>query len=73
MNCLKSLTIAAALTAAGTQAFAGGFTPVVDVAPVTPVEIVEPQPQRSTFGILLPLALLGGLVALAVASDDDSE
>ena len=71
MNCLKSLAIAAALTAAGTQAFAGGFAPVVDVAPVTPVEIVEPQPQRSTFGILLPLALLGGLVALAVASNDD--
>ena len=73
MTFLKSLTIAAALTAAGTQAFAGGFAPVVDVAPVTPVEIVEPQPQRSTLGILLPLALLGGLVALAVSSDDDSE
>ena len=37
------------------------------------VGIVEPEAPRSTFGILLPLALLGGLVALAVASDDDSE
>ena len=71
MTFLKSLTIAAALTAAGTQAFAGGFAPVV-VDP-EPVVVVEPEPQRSTFGILLPLALLGGLVALAVASDDDSE
>ena len=74
MNCLKSLAIAAALTAAGTQAFAGGFAPVVvDAAPVAPVEVVEPAAPRSTFGILLPLALLGGLVALAVASDDESE
>ena len=70
MNCLKSLAIAAALTAAGTQAFAGGFAPVVDVAPVTPVQIVEPAPQRSSLGILLPLALLGGLVALAVSAND---
>lgn len=69
---VKSFALAAALTAAGTQAFAGGFAPVVDVAPVAPVTIVEPEPQRSTFGILLPLALLGGLVALAVASDDNT-
>ncbi len=73
MRHLKSVALAAALIAASGQAFAGGFAPVVDVAPVTPVEIVEPQPQRSTFGILLPLALLGGLVALAVASDDDED
>ena len=73
MRHLKSLAIAAALAAAAGQAVAGGFAPVVDVAPVTPVEIVEPTPQRSTFGILLPLALLGGLVALAVAGEDDDE
>jgi hypothetical protein len=73
MRHLKSLALATALAAAGTQALAGGFAPVVDVAPVEPVVIVEPEAPRSTFGILLPLALLGGLVALAVASDDDSE
>ncbi len=73
MRHLKSLALATALVAAGTQAFAGGFAPVVDVAPVEPVVVVEPEAPRSTFGILLPLALLGGLVALAVASDDDSE
>ena len=73
MNCLKSLAIAAALIAAATHAFCGCFAPFVDVAPGTRVDFVAPQSPRSTFGILLPLALLGGLVALAVASDDDSE
>ena len=73
MRLTKTLLAASIAATLASQAFAGGFAPVVDVAPVTPVEIVEPQPQRSTFGILLPLALLGGLVALAVASDDDSE
>ena len=72
---LKTVALAAgvAATLAG-QAFAGGFAPVVADAPIAaPVTVVEPEAPRSTFGILLPLALLGGLVALAVASDDDSE
>jgi hypothetical protein len=70
MRYLKTLAVAATLAAVSSQAVAGGFAPVVDVQPVTPVEIIEPTPQRSTFGILLPLALLGGLVALAVAADE---
>ena len=74
MTYLKSLVLAAAAATLASQAVAGGFAPVVvDAAPVAPIEVVEPAAPRSTFGILLPLALLGGLVALAVASDDESE
>ncbi len=74
MTYLKSLVLAAAAATLASQAVAGGFAPVVvDQAPVAPVTVVEPTAPRSTFGILLPLALLGGLVALAVASDDDDE
>ncbi|TNC71795.1 hypothetical protein [Rubellimicrobium roseum] len=62
------LAAAVAATVAG-QAVAGGFAPVV--AEPEPVVVVEPEAPRSTFGLLLPLALLGGLVAIAVASDDD--
>ena len=74
MRHLKSLALAAAMAAAASQAVAGGFAPVVaEPAPVAPVVIAEPEAPRSTFGILLPLALLGGLVALAVAAEDDDE
>jgi hypothetical protein len=71
MRHLKSLALAAAIAAVGSQAIAGGFAPVtVDPEPVV---VVEPEAPRSTFGILLPLLLLGGLVAIAVASDDDDD
>ncbi|TNC71796.1 hypothetical protein [Rubellimicrobium roseum] len=73
MKNLKVLALSAAVaaTVAG-QAVAGGFAPVVaEPTPVAPEVIVEPEAPRSTFGLLLPLALLGGLVAIAVASDDD--
>jgi hypothetical protein len=74
MRHLKSLALAAALAAAASQAVAGGFAPVVtEPVPVAPVVVTEPEAPRSTFGILLPLALLGGLVALAVAADEDDE
>jgi hypothetical protein len=73
MRHLKSLVLAAAVAAVGSQAVAGGFAPVVVEPVVTPVTVVEPTAPRSTFGILLPLALLGGLVALAVANDDDDD
>lgn len=71
MRHLKSLALAAALAAAGSQAVAGGFAPVV-VDP-EPIVVVEPEQPRSTFGILLPLLLLGGLVAVAVAAGDDDD
>lgn len=74
MRHLKSFALAAALAAAAGQAVAGGFAPVVvEPAPVAPVTVVEPEAPRSTFGILLPLALLGGLIALAVAAEDDDD
>ncbi|TNC49786.1 hypothetical protein FHG66_09715 [Rubellimicrobium rubrum] len=74
MRLTKALLASAVAATLASQAVAGGFAPVVvDAAPVEPVVVVEPEAPRSTFGILLPLALLGGLVALAVASDDESE
>jgi hypothetical protein len=72
MRFTKPLALAAALAAASGPALAGGFAPVVPVAP--PSVIVEPPPApRSTWGIILPLALLGGLIALAVANESDSD
>ena len=74
MRHLKSLVLATAMISVAGQAFAGGFAPVVaEPAPIAPVVVTEPAAPRSTFGILLPLALLGGLVALAVANEDDDE
>ena len=71
MRLTRSIALAAAMTAAAGSAFAGGFAPVV---PGTePVVVVEPTAPRSSFGLILPLALLGGLVALAVASSDDDD
>ena len=72
---LNKIVLAAVLgTTVASQALAGGFAPVVaEPAPVAPVVVTEPEAPRSTWGILLPLALLGGLVALAVANDDDDE
>jgi hypothetical protein len=69
MHHLKSLALAAALASVATQSLAGGFAPVV-VDP-EPVVVVEPEAPRSTFGILLPLLLLGALVVIATQDDDD--
>jgi hypothetical protein len=71
MRLTKTLLAAVIGATLASQAVAGGFAPVV-VEP-QPTVIVEPEAPRSTFGILLPLALLGGLVALAVAAEDDDE
>ena len=71
MRLTKPLLAAAVGATLASQAVAGGFAPVV-VEP-EPVVIVEPEAPRSTFGILLPLALLGGLVALAVAAEEDDD
>ncbi len=63
------LAAAVAATMAG-QAFAGGFAPVV--VDEQPVVVVEPEQPRSTFGFLLPIGLAAGLVALAIAAEDDT-
>jgi hypothetical protein len=68
MRLTKTLVAASLAAVLASQAVAGGFSPVV-VEPQEPLVVVEPEPQRSSLGILLPLALLGGLVALAVAAD----
>lgn len=60
---MKKLVLAAALTAAGSTAFAGSLAEPVIEAPV----IVE-EASSSSSGILLPLLLLV-LVAAAVAAD----
>jgi hypothetical protein len=71
---LNKIVLAAVLGATvASQAVAGGFAPVVVEPAPAPVIVTEPEAPRSTWGILLPLALLGGLVALAVANDDDDE
>lgn len=73
MRCFKHLALTAAFVAASAPAFAGGFAPViVSPAPAEPVVIVEPDTPRSTFGFLLPLGLAAGLVALAIAADEES-
>lgn len=71
---LTKIVLAAVLGATlASQAVAGGFAPVVVEPAPAPVVVTEPEAPRSTWGILLPLALLGGLVALAVANNDDDE
>ena len=73
MRLTKTLLATAIAATLASQAVAGGFAPVVVEPQPQPTVIVEPEAPRSTFGILLPLALLGGLVALAVAAEDDDE
>lgn len=70
MRLLKSLLLASVAATLAGQAIAGGFSAEV-VEP--PVVVVEPEAPRSTFGLILPLALLGGLIALAVANEDDDD
>jgi len=68
-----SKTIAAAAVAAmtTTTAFAGGLAPA---APEPTVVVpVEPAPQRSSWGIILPILGVALLIALAKKDKDDDE
>ena len=67
MRLTKTLTAAALASLVAGSAFAGGFAQEVVEAPV---EVVEPMAETSSWGIILPLAALGALVALAVSSDN---
>lgn len=67
----RVLTTVLALGLGAGPALAGGFAPVV-VAP-DPVVVVEPEAPRSTWGLLVPLLLLGALVVIATRDDDDEE
>jgi hypothetical protein len=70
MRLTKILTAAAVASLVAGSAIAGGFAQEVVEAPVV---VVEPEVQSSSWGIILPLAALGLLVALAVSSDDSSD
>ncbi len=71
MRVTKTLISAALAASIATSSLAGGFSPVVDEAPVV---IVEPEQERSTWGIVIPLIVVVGLICLATCgSDDDDE
>ena len=70
MRLTKTLTAAALASLVAGSAIAGGFAQEVVEAPVV---VVEPVAETSSWGIILPLAALGLLVALAVSSDDGEE
>lgn len=70
MRLTKTLTAAVLASLVAGSAMAGGFAQEVVEAPVA---IVEPVAETSSWGIILPLAALGLLVALAVSSDDSSD
>lgn len=72
MRAFRSFALIAVLAGLSGPVLAGGFAaPMVE----GPVVLVEPDAPRSTWGVILPLALLGGLIALAVAnsSNDDDD
>ena len=61
---MKKLALAAAISAAGTTAFAGGYAePIIEV-PV-PVVVEETTTSSSAAGIVVPLLLLAIIAAAA--------
>lgn len=70
MNLTRTLTAAALASLVTGSAIAGGFSPPVEQPAVV---IGEAESATSSWGIILPLAALGLLVALAVSSDDSSD
>lgn len=61
----KVAIAAVALSLSGMAAQAGNLSPVVIETPPT---VIVDNDDRGSFGLLLPLALIGGVVALASAS-----
>ena len=70
MRLTNTLTAAVLASLVAGSAIAGGFAQEVVEAPVV---VVEPVAETSSWGIILPLAALGLLVALAVSSDDSED
>jgi hypothetical protein len=71
MRLTKTLTAAALATLFAGSAIAGGFAEPIETVPPT---IIDPPPaETSSWGIVLPLAALGLLVALAVSSDNSDD
>ena len=61
----KVAIAAVALSLSGMAAQAGNLSPVVIETPPT---VIVDNDDRDGFGLLLPLALIGGVIALASAS-----
>jgi hypothetical protein len=70
MRLTKTLTAAAVASLVAGSAIAGGFAQEVEQAPLV---VVDPVAETSSWGIVLPLAALGLLVALAVSSDNSDD
>ena len=71
MRLTKTLTAAALASLVAGSAIAGGFSAPIVEQPPTIVD--PPMAETSSWGIVLPLAALGLLVALAVSSDDSED
>ena len=71
MRLNKTIAAVAAAAMAGTTAFAGGLAPASPEPTI--VVPVEPAPQRSSWGIILPILGVALLIALASSDDDDGE
>jgi hypothetical protein len=69
MRITKTLIAAALSALVAGSAIAGGFAQPIEQPPVV---IVDSEVQRSSWGIILPLAALALLVGLASGSDDES-
>ena len=66
----KTLTIAAMIASMATVSFAGSLETVVEPEPQADVFVANP----SSGGLALPLAIAGGVIALAaVAADSDGD
>ncbi|MBW7920490.1 MAG: hypothetical protein H3C51_00120 [Rubellimicrobium sp.] len=69
MRLTKTIAAVTAATFAATTAMAGGLAPA---APETTVVVpVEPAPQRSSWGIILPILGVALLIGLANKKDDN--
>jgi hypothetical protein len=69
MRLTKTLLAATVASVVAGAAVAGGFAEEI----VEPTIVPEPEAETSSWGIILPLAALGLLVALAVSSDDSDD
>ena len=72
MRLTKSIVAIALAATTATSAMAGGLAPTPDTTVVVPVP-VEPAPQRSSWGIILPILGAALLIALATSNDDEDE
>ena len=68
---MKFIPHAAALSLAATQSMAGGLSDAIVEAPaMEPVAVAEPE---GSAGWIIPVLIVGALVAIAVSSGDDDD